>query len=407
MLSSLQQEDVFVATKKQIILPVVVIALGVAGFMGMAALKKPPEEKAELDTTPLVSVQTVEIKPMDFSVKSYGVVAAKYETELVSQVNGEIVFLSEKFVRGGFVKKGDVLAKIDPSDYDAALIDAQASMASARATLVQEKAFGKVAEAEWKRIKDGVPTELSLRKPQLAQEIAKLNSSEAGLKRARRNVERTIIKAPYDALIEARNIGLGSYVSMGTQIGKILSTDDAEIRLPIADKELQFLDNKGKNAEVVLKGEFAGKPQEWKARIVRSEGVIDSRSRMTYLVAEVSDPYGLKSNSNELRYGTYVTASIDGLHAGQVTEVARHLVINKQVAVLDAENKLRYKDVNIVRQIGSKVIITDGLEAGMNLITSALDYPIEGMQLALPKEKSLNSDDPDSQPTQIAMGEEE
>lgn len=395
------------ATKKQIILPVVVIALGVAGFMGMAALKKPPEEKAELDTTPLVSVQTVEIKPMDFSVKSYGVVAAKYETELVSQVNGEIVFLSEKFVRGGFVKKGDVLAKIDPSDYDAALIDAQASMASARATLVQEKAFGKVAEAEWKRIKDGVPTELSLRKPQLAQEIAKLNSSEAGLKRARRNVERTIIKAPYDALIEARNIGLGSYVSMGTQIGKILSTDDAEIRLPIADKELQFLDNKGKNAEVVLKGEFAGKPQEWKARIVRSEGVIDSRSRMTYLVAEVSDPYGLKSNSNELRYGTYVTASIDGLHAGQVTEVARHLVINKQVAVLDAENKLRYKDVNIVRQIGSKVIITDGLEAGMNLITSALDYPIEGMQLALPKEKSLNSDDPDSQPTQIAMGEEE
>jgi RND family efflux transporter MFP subunit len=407
VLSSLQQEDVFVATKKQIILPVVVIALGVAGFMGMAALKKPPEEKAELDTTPLVSVQTVEIKPMDFSVKSYGVVAAKYETELVSQVNGEIVFLSEKFVRGGFVKKGDVLAKIDPSDYDAALIDAQASMASARATLVQEKAFGKVAEAEWKRIKDGVPTELSLRKPQLAQEIAKLNSSEAGLKRARRNVERTIIKAPYDALIEARNIGLGSYVSMGTQIGKILSTDDAEIRLPIADKELQFLDNKGKNAEVVLKGEFAGKPQEWKARIVRSEGVIDSRSRMTYLVAEVSDPYGLKSNSNELRYGTYVTASIDGLHAGQVTEVARHLVINKQVAVLDAENKLRYKDVNIVRQIGSKVIITDGLEAGMNLITSALDYPIEGMQLALPKEKSLNSDDPDSQPTQIAMGEEE
>ncbi|QQX82393.1 efflux RND transporter periplasmic adaptor subunit [Shewanella sp. KX20019] len=395
------------ATKKQIILPVVVIALGVVGFIGMAALKKPPEEKPEIDTTPLVSVQTVEIKPMDFSVNSYGVVAAKYETELVSQVSGEIVFLSEKFVRGGFVKKGDVLAKIDPSDYDAALIDAQASMASARATLVQEEAFGKVAEAEWKRIKDGVPTELSLRKPQLAQEIAKLNSSEAGLKRAKRNVERTVIKAPYDALIEARNIGLGSYVSMGSKIGKVFSTDDAEIRLPIADKELQFLHDKGKYAQVLLKGEFAGQPQVWKAKIVRSEGVIDSRSRMTYLVAEVSDPYGLTSNTSELRYGTYVTASIEGLHAGQVTEVARHLVINNQVAVLDDDNKLRYKDVNIVRQIGSKVIITDGLDAGMNLITSALDYPIEGMQLALPKEKSLGDDDSDPQPTQIAMGEKE
>ncbi|ACJ29287.1 HlyD family secretion protein [Shewanella piezotolerans WP3] len=351
----------------------------------------------------MVSVQAVEIRPMDFSVSSYGVVAAKYETELVSQVNGEIVYLSEKFVRGGFVKKGDILAKIDPSDYDAALIDAQATMASARATLVQEKAFGKVAEEEWKRIKDGVPTELSLRKPQLAQELAKLNSSEAGLKRAKRNVERTVIKAPYDSLIEARNIGLGSYVSMGTNLGKVLSTDNAEIRLPIADKEIQFLTNKGNNADVILKGNFAGQPQEWKAKIVRSEGVIDSRSRMTYLVAEVSDPYGLKSNNNELRYGTYVTASIGGVHAGEVTKVARHLVINGQVAVLDDESKLKYVDVNVVRQIGSQVIITDGLNSGMNLITSALDYPIEGMQLALPKDKSLDNDDSETQPTQIAM----
>lgn len=396
------------ATKKQIILPMVVIAIGVAGFIGMSALKKPPEEKEQLDTTPLVSIESIEINPMSFAVSSYGVVNAKYETELVSQLNGEIVYLSDKFVRGGFVKKGDILAKIDPSDYEAALIDAKATMASARATLVQEKAYGKVAEAEWQRIENGVPTELSLRKPQLAQEIAKLNSSEAGLKRANRNLERTVIKAPYDALIEARNIGLGSYVSMGTPLGKVLSTAEAEIRLPIADKELQFLDNKGQDAEVILTGEFAGKSQQWLARVVRSEGVIDSRSRMTYLVAEVSDPYGLKSKSNELRYGTYVTATIDGTHAGQVAEIPRHLVINNQVAVLDEQGKLRYKDITILRQIGSKVIVSEGLEAGMNLITSALDYPIEGMQLALPEDKVLpDQDTPEQLPTQIAMEEKE
>ncbi|MGS0828144.1 efflux RND transporter periplasmic adaptor subunit [Shewanella sp. 0m-8] len=396
------------ATKKQIILPMVVIAVGVAGFIGISALKKPPEEKEKLDTTPLVSIQSVEINPMSFAVTSYGVVNAKYETELVSQVNGEIVYLSEKFVRGGFVKKGDVLAKIDPSDYEAALIDAKASMASARATLVQEKAFGKVAAEEWKRIENGVPTELSLRKPQLAQEVAKLNSSEAGLKRANRNLERTIIKAPYDALIEARNIGLGSYVSMGTPLGKVLSTAHAEVRLPIADKELQFLDSKGKGAEVMLTGEFAGQTTQWPATIVRSEGVIDSRSRMTYLVAEVADPYGLNSNNNELRYGTYVTANIDGSHAGQVAEVPRHLVINNQIAILDDEGKLRYKDITILRQIGAKVIVSAGLEAGMNVITSALDYPIEGMQLALPEDKALSEDEPTApQATQIAMEDEE
>jgi RND family efflux transporter MFP subunit len=395
-----------VATKKQIILPIAVLLVGVGGFAAMSAMKKPPEEKAEVDNTPLVAIQQVEMNPMTFSVGSYGVVKAKYETELVSQVYGEIVFLSNAFVRGGFVKKGDVLAKIDPSDYDADLIDAEANLASARATLVQERAFGKVAEEEWKRIKDGVPTELSLRKPQLAHEIAKLNSSEAGLKRALRNVERTIIKAPFDALIESRNIGLGSYVSQGTAVGKLLSTDHAEIRLPLADKEIQYLTNKGKDANVALIADLGGEKQQWLGKIVRSEGVIDSRSRMTYLVAEVIDPYGLKTDKNELRYGTYVTANITGNDAGEVTVLPRHLVVNGTIATLDEDKKLRYKPVNVIRQFGAEVVISEGLAPGMNVITSALDYPVEGMQLALPEDKILQQDNSEETDTQLAMEEE-
>lgn len=394
------------ATKKMIILPIAVLLVGIGGFAAMSAMKKPPEEKAEVDNTPLVAVKQIEMKPMTFSVGSYGVVKAKYETELVSQVNGEIVYLSNAFVRGGFVKKGDVLARIDSSDYDADLIDAEASLASARATLVQERAFGKVAEEEWKRIKDGVPTELSLRKPQLAHEIAKLNSSEAGLKRALRNVERTILKAPFDALIESRDIGLGSYVSQGTAVGKLLSTDHAEIRLPLADKEIQYLTNKGKNANVELIADLGGEKQQWLGKIVRSEGVIDSRSRMTYLVAEVIDPYGLKTDKNELRYGTYVTANIAGNDAGKVTILPRHLVVNGTIAILDEDKKLRYKPVNVIRQFGAEVVISQGLEPGMNVITSALDYPIEGMQLALPEDKILQHDDLEETETQIAIEEE-
>ncbi|ACA86745.1 efflux RND transporter periplasmic adaptor subunit [Shewanella woodyi] len=396
------------ATKKQIILPIAVISIGIGSFLAISALKKPPEEKEAVDNTPLVAVKQVKLEPMTFKVNSYGVVNAKYETELVSQVNGEIVFLSDTFVRGGFVKKGDILARIDSSDYDADLIDAEAKLASARATLVQEKAFGKVAEEEWKRIKDGVPTELSLRKPQLAQELAKLNSSEAGLKRAKRNVERTIIKAPYDALIESRNIGLGSYVSMGTKLGKVLSTHKAEIRLPLADKEIQYLVNKGKDADVTLVANLGGSKQEWAGKIVRSEGVIDSRSRMTYLVAEVIDPYGLQSDKSELRYGTYVTANISGTDAGDVVVMPRHLVINGQIAILDDDKKLRYKDVNVIRQSGAEVVISDGLTQNMEVIISALDYPVEGMKLALPEDKLLqqNSEGEESD-TQLAMEEKE
>ncbi|GAA0782134.1 MULTISPECIES: efflux RND transporter periplasmic adaptor subunit [Pseudomonadati] len=397
------------ATRKQIILPIVVLGLGVGALVGISALKKPPEEKPALDTTPLVSVEAIQYQPMMFSVSSYGVVQPKYNTDLVSQVNGEITYLSDSFVKGGFVKAGEVLAKIDASDYESDLLDAQASIASAQASLVQERANAKVAEKEWAQISNGTPTDLSLRKPQLAQEIARLKSAEAGLHRAERNLERTIIRAPYDSLVSSREVGLGSYVSKGSPIGGLLSTDVAEVRLPLADKEIQYLDAKGLNATVALVGSFAGNKQAWQGKIVRSEGVVDSKSRMTYLVAEVIDPYGLTSDKRELRFGTYVTANINGANAGEVAIIPRHLIVNGQVAIMDDEQKLRYKDVTMLRQEGAKVVISEGLENGMNLITSALDYPVEGMKLALPADKLLQKEpQTDSEPqTELAMGSEE
>jgi RND family efflux transporter MFP subunit len=398
-----------VATKKQIILPIVVLGLGIGALAGISALKKPPEEKPALDTTPLVSVEEIQFQPMMFSVSSYGVVNPKYNTNLVSQVMGEITYLSDSFVKGGFVKTGDILAKIDASDYEADLLDAQASIASAKAALVQERAYVKVAETEWAQISNGTPTDLSLRKPQLAQEIAKLKSAEAGLHRAQRNLERTVIRAPYDSLVSSREVGLGSYVSKGTPVGALLSTDIAEVRLPLADKEIQYLEAKGVNATVSLMGNFAGSKQEWLGKIVRSEGVVDNKSRMTYLVAEIVDPYGLKADKRELRYGTYVTANISGASAGEVTIVPRHLIVNGQVAVMDDEKLLRYIDVTMLRQEGSKVVISDGLENGMKLITSALDYPIEGMKLALPEDRILQKEiqAEAAQSTELAMDSED
>ncbi len=381
------------ATKKQIILPIAILALGVTGFFAFAALKKPPQEKPIVDNTPVVRVEIIDKRPMTFNVNSYGIVNAKYETELVSQIKGEIIYLSDAFVKGGFVKKGQILAKIDPSDYEAALIDAEAALASAKATLVQEKAYGKVAEEEWKRIENSVPTELSLRKPQLAQEKAKLDSTEAGVKRAKRDLERTVIKAPYDALIDQRMIGLGSYVSTGSKLGHLLSTEKAEIRLPIADHDIRYLTQRGLEAKVTLSGNYAGELTLWDGKIVRSEGVVDSKSRMIYLVAEVTDPYGLDNDKEALHFGSYVTAAIEGKQAQDVTTIARHLIVNGQVAILDKDNRLKFQHIDIVREQGTQVVIGEGLEDGMRIITSALDYPIEGMKLALPNQTSNSLDD--------------
>lgn len=395
-------EDSKVARKKQIIVPIVILAAGVLAFVGFSAMKKPPEEKAEVDNTPIVAVAPVTIESMQLTVQSYGIVTPKYETQLVAQIGGQIVELSDTFVRGGFIKENQLLARIDPSDYEAALIDAQANLASALASLETERAKSKVAEKEWKQITDSSPTELSLRKPQLAQELAHVKAAEAKVLRAQRNLERTEIRAPYDAMIESRHIGLGSFVNMGSAIGKVLGTAIAEVRLPVADNQIQYLIDQGNHAEVTLNTTFSGVNTQWLGQIVRNEGVVDSTSRMSYLVAEISDPYGLQETKTPLRFGAYVNANIHGVEIANASVVPNYLVTNSKVALLDDESKLRYVTVDIVRQDGSNVIISNGLSEGDRIITSALDYPIDGMALSLPKTELPATEEDVTTETQVA-----
>ena len=184
---------------KQIILPLIILAIGGLFYWVFASMKTPPEEKIQVDITPVVAVENVSVAPLTLQVDSYGIVKPKYETQLVAQVSGQIMELSEIFVRGGFVKEGQLLARIDPNDYEAALIEAQANLASARASLQKERAQGKVAEREWQKITHSSPTDLSLRKPQLAQELARVKAAQAAVLRTERNVERTEVKAPWQA----------------------------------------------------------------------------------------------------------------------------------------------------------------------------------------------------------------
>ncbi len=377
--------------KKQIILPFVILLVGILIAVLFISMKKPPETKAEVDNTPIVSIEKIIVSPMTLDVQSYGIVTPKYETEMVAQVSGQIVELSPLFVPGGFVKKGQLLARIDPSDYEANLIDAEANMASARASLEQEEAQGKVAQSEWETITNASPSELSLRKPQLAQELAKVKAAQASVLRAKRNLERTEIRAPYDAMVESRNIGLGSFVSVTFNVGKLLGTSVAEIRLPVADQQLKFLKGNGVESVAVLEGTYSGETKKWPAKIIRSEGVIDSTSRMSYLVAEIKDPYLLSPENTStlpLRFGSYVNAKILGQHIEEATSLPRYLVKDSRVALLDEESTLHYAEVNIIRNLGPNVVISGGLKSGDQIIVSTLEYPIEGMKLALSDDES-------------------
>nr|WP_281368207.1 efflux RND transporter periplasmic adaptor subunit [Simiduia aestuariiviva] len=371
-------------------------------------MEKPPEEKVADDVAPLVKVEPIRFEPMQLSVTSQGLVKPKFNTQLVAQVSGAVTFIAPEFVRGGFVKKGQILAQIEAADYQSLVLEAKAALLSARASLQQEEALSAVAKDEWSRIKNRKPTALSLREPQLAQEQARVNAAEAALARAEKNLERTRIRAPFHALVETRDIGMGSYVNPGAPIAKVLSVSEAEIRLPVADNELKFLEQQGVGAEVVLRGQLEGEPAEWKARIIRTEGVIDEKSRMAYLVAQVLNPYGLAAPSegdapldqkthHALRFGSYVRADIKGMSLPKAALIPRHLVVEGQVPVLNSESKLQFKKVTTLRDQGVKVVVIDGVQDQDQLIVSALQYPVEGMTLRLPAVKSAPGSGPEGE----------
>ena len=390
------------ASKKQIILPLAVLVAGVGIATAFSAMKKPPEVKTENVIHPLVEVAPVSVAPLLLTVDSYGIVQPKYSTNLVAQVGGQIIDISEQFVRGGFVKAGQILARIDPNDYEAALIEAQANLAQAHSALEIEQAQAHVAKTEWQRIKNNtdatIPSELYLRKPQLADKLAQYRAAQASEKRAKRNLERTYIKAPYDAIIESRNISLGSVVNSGSQFGVLNAISVAEIRLPVADQELQYLVNNGFNAPVQLSAKFSGKDMNWQGKIVRSEGVIDEKSRMTYLVAQVDMPY--QTESAQLRFGTYINAKIEGKRLEAAVSIPRHLVKNGKIATLTEDATLAFQSLNIVRETDGLIIADQGLVDGSQIITSALQYPADGMQLRL--EDSVTP----APTTQLALKEE-
>lgn len=375
------------ATQKQKLTPIVILlgAIGIAA--AFVAMKKSPEQKEARAFVPVVKTQKLAVEALTMMVKSQGMVMPKEKTILVVQVGGKITKLSPAFIRGGRVNAGEVLAWIDDSDYQTQLIEAQANLASARASLQQEKAKGHVAEREWQQITNASPSELGLRKPQLAQEVARVRAATAGVSRAKRNLERTQIVAPYEAIIETKNVGLGSFVTVGSQLGELSRTDVGEIRLPIADKDMQFLMNQGIDSTVTLSGMFNGQLTQWQGTVVRNEGLIDSKSRMNYLVAQVNTPYDL---AKPLRFGSYVTAQIDGLVLPSAAIVPRHLIGDRGLAFVSADNRLHFEAIDVIRQQGDTVVISGSLNGNDQLIVSALDVPLEGMALTIMEAVSDN-----------------
>ncbi|AZG35024.1 MULTISPECIES: efflux RND transporter periplasmic adaptor subunit [Shewanella] len=357
--------------------PLLIIAVFVAAAMLLISTQEAPEQKDEPISVPIIDVQTITPQTLSLNLPSYGVVNPKYKTQLVTEVQGRLLNISADFVAGGVVKQGQQLAIIEPSDYEADLIQAEATLAQATAALNEEKARGVVAKIEFKDFGTGLPPELGLRIPQLKKEQANVKYAQAALARAQRNLARTVIRAPFDGIIKARNVDLGQYVTLGTNLGELYNTSIAEIRLPLTNADLAYLESvDNPETAVTLTAFLAGKQVTWQGNIVRSENVIDEQTRMVYLVAEIHDPY-LRKNKTEgqlpLKYGSFVNAVITGRTVNNVVKLPRHVVRNGQVAVVGADNIIEMRPVNVIRSDADTIYIQGSFKANERVSMTSIN----------------------------------
>ncbi len=364
---------------------------GSAAITGALYLNRPPTDIAEPVYAP-VSVDVAEAvkQSLRIQVQAQGTVTPLQETSILSEVKGRVVEVAPAFNVGGFVLKDDILLRIDPRDYQTNLLRTQAAVESAESNLAQEKGRAQVALSEWKKLPRGSQRsqeakDLYLRKPQLELAQAQLLAAMADLNTARDNLERTIIRAPYDALIRRKHSDLGQFVSGGSPLADIFSVESAEIRLPIPQSKLAYLELPGlegyaEGSPIDLYTDVAGDVKHWTAQLHRTEGVFDERSRVLYTVARIEDPYGLHDPDKEpLRVGTFVNANIEGREFTGIVTLPRYILrAGNLIWVVDESMHLRNRKVTILRTGGDLVYVSAGLDEGDLVSLTSLDSSFDG-----------------------------
>lgn len=353
-----------------------ILGVSVSMFMGVNAVaKQEPEEKIE-DTTPTVAVEEVYAADHDVSLVAYGNLEPVEMTNLSSKVTGAVVYVNPKFVEGGLLRRGETLFNIDPTSFEAAVKQAEANLTSAEANLIEQQALADVAADEAKRNPNKKYTDLFLRKPQLMTAKASVKSAKASLTIAQRDLQRSQVTAPYDALIVTKNLGLGEYAVTGSPVATLYNIESAKVVVSVPGFDVDFLPEKLKDAPVTVSNK-AGMGRQ--GNVWHDLGVIDQATRMTQLLIYVDDPYGLDGPGNVLKFGTYVRVDLTGKTLNQVIKVPQDLVKQERVWLVNDEYTLERKDVNVVREEPGYYFVSGGLNDGDRLVTTLPEYPQKGM----------------------------
>jgi RND family efflux transporter MFP subunit len=367
-------------------LPLVVAALGV--FVAVQLIARRPEVETQVPepVPPLVRVTTVAPGAERWTVRSQGTVRPRTEVRLVAEVSGRVTEVSPALSAGSFFEAGEVLVRIDARDYQFAEAGAQADVARARLALARAEAEADVARREWDDLGTGDASELALHGPQLAEARAAVAAAEAALGKARLDLERTEVRAPFGGRVRSERVDAGQFMNRAEELAVVYAVDRAEVRLAVRDAELAALELES-GPRVNLSADFAGAARTWIGRVVRSEGELDPKSRMVTLIAEVEDPYGVRTEGAgvPLAVGMFVQAEILGRTVEGVIVLPRSALRGAdRVLVVDDDEQLWWRAVEVLRTEGERVYVgagSGGLAAGERVCLSPLATVVDGMHV--------------------------
>jgi multidrug efflux system membrane fusion protein len=376
----------------RILIPLAMIAACVLFAKRLVDTKPEARRFSAPPTATHVEVKRIKPTAYDVTIQSQGTVRPRTESTLIPEVSGIVTEVAPGFEDGGFFEQGDRLLRIDPRDYESAVKIAEAALVDARTNLELEEAQAAQALADWKRLgKDDEANSLVLRKPQLAKAAAAVESAQARLRNAQRDLERTVVSAPYAGRILTKSVDVGQFVSPGTVLARLYAVDFAEIRLPLSNEQLAHVSipesYRGEkapadwvNPPVKLAAEIGGHEYYWEGEIVRAEGAVDTRSRQLFVVAQVVNPYGRRAEGQPpLKVGMFVRAEIRGRRMEDVFVVPRSVLRpGDEVLLVDDDNRLRRRRLEIGWRDELNVVVSGGLEAGALLCFTQLPFAAEG-----------------------------
>ena len=307
--------------------------------------KKPPVVEAKVA---VFSAKPGSVTP---TIRTFGNTRSHLTTVLASQVSGEIQRISPKFEVGGLVSKGEVLVEINPVDLRSILSDRISALAAAQQSFAEEHTRSTLAEEDWLASgrKAADASDFTLRKPQLLAAEARVQAAEANVAKAELDVKRSSLLAPFDAIVESRSASPGNVVMVGAAVGRLLSREKIEVRLPLTPQQVGRVDLSDLADHpleaTITTPTLPGKT--WTAYIRRIEPAVDMKNQTLWVVGEIDDPFS--DPDAFLPVGAFVHATMEAKPVTDVYTLPEVAVVDDRfVWVVSPSNTLARQSIELV-----------------------------------------------------------